>query len=88
MEFDWDAANRRHIARHGVSPLAAAEALLIKPLEADVQQHEGESPALCFGRTKAGRLLTVLYTERRGKRRVITAYDMTKKQQQLYFEGK
>jgi uncharacterized DUF497 family protein len=43
---------------------------------------------LCFGRTGSGRLLTVLYAERRGKIRVVTAYEMTKEQQQLYFEGK
>jgi uncharacterized DUF497 family protein len=33
-------------------------------------------------------MLTILYTERRGKIRVITAYDMTKEQRRLYFEGK
>jgi hypothetical protein len=33
-------------------------------------------------------MLTILYTERRGKIGVITAYDMTKEQQRLYFEGK
>jgi uncharacterized DUF497 family protein len=43
---------------------------------------------VCFGRAKAGRLLTVLYTERRGEIRVVTAYEMTKEQQRLYFEGK
>ena len=41
---------------------------------------------LCFGRTRAGRLLTILYAERRGKIRVVTAYDMTKAQPRLYFE--
>ena len=41
-----------------------------------------------FGRTKSGRLLTILYTERRGRIRVVTAYEMTKPHQQLYFEGK
>ena len=33
-------------------------------------------------------LLTILYTERHGKIRVVTAYEMTKPQQQMYFEGK
>ena len=41
---------------------------------------------LCFGRTKSGRLLTVLYAERGGKVRVVTAYEMTKPQQHLYFQ--
>jgi hypothetical protein len=88
MEFDWDADNLQHIARHGIHPREAEEAVLIEPLEADVQPHEGEERVLCFGRTKSGRLLTILYTERRGKIRVVTAYEMTKPQQQMYFEGK
>ena len=88
MEFEWDDANQNHIARHNVTPEEAEEAVLIEPLEVDIQQEEKEDRVLCFGRTKPGRLLTVLYTERHGKIRVITAYDMTKEQQQLYFEGK
>jgi uncharacterized DUF497 family protein len=88
VEFDWDVGNLQHIARHGVSPKEAEEAVLIEPLEADVQPHEGEERVLCFGRTKSVRLLTILHTERRGKIRVVTAYEMTKLQQRLYFEGK
>ena len=61
---------------------------MIEPLEAAVQRHENEERVLCFGRTKAGRFLTVLYTERRGKIRVVTAYEMSNEQQRLYFEGK
>ncbi len=52
------------------------------------KRHDSEERVLCFGRTKSGRLLTILYTERRGKIRVVTAYEMTKAQQQMYFEGK
>lgn len=88
MEFEWDAANRTHIARHAITPEEAEEAVVIEPLEAAVQQHEGEEPVLCFGRIKAGRLLTILYTGRRGKVRVVTAYEMTNAQQRLYFEEK
>ena len=88
MEFEWDAANRKHIARHDVTPDEVEEAIVIEPLEASVQQHESEERILCFGRTKAGRLLTILYTERSGTIRVVSAYDMNKEQQQLYFEGK
>ena len=66
----------------------AEEAARIEPLEADVQRHESEERVLCFGRTKSGRLLTVLHTERNDKIRVVTAYGMTGEQQRLYFEGK
>ena len=62
MEFEWGAGNRKHIARHSITPEEAEEAAAIEPLEAAVQQHEREERMLCFGRTKAGRLLTILYT--------------------------
>ena len=88
MEFDWDTENLAHIARHGITPKEAEEAVLIEPLDTDVQQHEGEERVLCFGRTQSGRLLTVLYTDRRGRTRVDTAYKMTRAQQRLYFERK
>jgi uncharacterized DUF497 family protein len=60
VTFDWDAANIQHLARHGVTPKEAEEAVL---------------------------MLTVLYTERRGHVRVVTAYPMSRPQQKLYFEG-
>ena len=88
MEFDWDSGNRKHIARHAITPEEAEEAVVIEPLEAAVQRHQNEERVLCLGRTKSGRLLTILYAERRGKIRVVTAYEMTKEQQRLYFEGK
>ena len=88
MEFDWDSGNVQHIARHGIAQEEAEEAVRIEPLEVDFQPHGIEQRILCFGRTQSGRLLTVLYTERRGKIRVVTAYDMTKQQQRMYFEGK
>ncbi len=78
MLFDWDAGNVSHIARHSVTPNEAEDAILIEPLEMDM---------LCFGRTRSGRLLTVLYTMRRNKVRVVTAYDMSKNQMVVYLKG-
>jgi uncharacterized DUF497 family protein len=88
MEFEWDAANRKHIAHHAITPEEAEEAAVIEPLEAAFQQRKNEERVLCLGRTRSGRLLTILYAERRGKIRVVTAYEMTKEQKRLYFEGK
>ena len=42
MEFEWDAANRTHFARHAITPEEAEEAVVIEPLGAAVQQHDGE----------------------------------------------
>ena len=86
MTFDWDAANIQHLARHGVAPEEAEQAVLIDPLVAGVQSHETEDRILCFGRTASGRLLTVLYTERRGRIRVVTAHPMHQKQREIYRE--
>jgi len=83
--FDWDAENLSHIARHGITREEAEEAVLIEPLDADVQQHEGGERVLCFGRTQSDRLLTVLYTHRRGRTRAVTTHEMTRAQQRLYF---
>jgi hypothetical protein len=87
VTFDWDAANTKHLARHGITPKEAEQAVLIDPLVADVQYYETEDRILCFGRAASGRLLSVLYTERRGRIRVVTAYPMSALQQKLYFEG-
>ena len=67
MEFDWNAANAGHIARHGITPQEAEEAVRIEPLDADVQQHDDEARVLCFGRTKSGRLLAVIYHRAAGQ---------------------
>ena len=85
MEFDWDRANTRHIARHKITPREAEQVLRTDSLVVQFQDHSGEERVLCFGRTGTGRLLTVLYVERRGKTRVITAYPMTRDQQEVYF---
>ena len=41
-----------------------------------------------LGARKRAGCLRIVYTERRDKIRVVTAYEMTKEQQRLYFEGK
>jgi len=52
------------------------------------QEHSDEERFLCFGRTNAGRFLTVIYTERQGKIRVVTCYLMTRAQQRMYLTGR
>jgi hypothetical protein len=49
VRFEWNADNRRHIARHGITPEEAEEAVEIEPLEADVQQHEAKSGSSVLG---------------------------------------
>jgi len=78
--FDWDDANKAHIARHGVTPEDVEQAFANHPLlMIAAQRRRGEERVLCAGLTDAGRALQFVYTLRRGKVRVITAHTAKKK---------
>ena len=87
MLLDWDEANLAHVARHGVRPEEAEQVLRTRPLVAEVQYRSGERRVLCYGRTEKQRLLTVVFTERHGKTRVVTAFPMKRKLREAY-EGR
>ena len=87
MQFEWDprkaAAN---VARHGV---VFAEALTVfgDPLEAtipDPDHSTGERRFLSTGRSVAGRLLVVAYTERQRRVRLISARPATARERKAY----
>jgi len=65
MQFDWDAANIDHLARHGVTPMEAEESI-VDPLaqEAGLSVVDNEVRYRQIGATMAGRLLIVAYTMR------------------------
>jgi len=85
VEFDWDSQNVKHIARHGVTPEEAAQVLRNDPLVVQFQDHPAEERVLCLGETDRGRLLAVVYAEQGRAIRVVTAYPMTRWQQEIYF---
>ena len=70
--FDWDDANRSHIARHDVAPedceAAMADSVLTVPGLA------GDEPRWKTTGLAKGRRLEVVWTLRRGRYRVVTAY--------------
>lgn len=84
-EFDWDSQNRKHVARHLVTPEEAAQVLRNDPLVVQFQDHAAEERVLCLGQTNRGRLLAVVYTERGPAIRVVTTYPMTPRQEEFYF---
>jgi uncharacterized DUF497 family protein len=43
IEFDWDEANLRHVARHGVTPEEAEEVVANDPLELEPQVVGGDT---------------------------------------------
>jgi uncharacterized DUF497 family protein len=70
LEFEWDEANKGHIARHGVAPMEAEEALLRDTLDIEMQfanASDGEERLLHLGETAKGRILQIVTTWRGGQ---------------------
>ena len=78
--FHWDAANRKHLARHGVKPQEAEQAILDPHMiVVDVEHVGGEERSRVVGMTRKGRVLTSAFTFRGDAIRPIT---------KSYFEAK
>jgi uncharacterized protein len=89
LNFDWDAANLDHIARHDVTQEEAEQAILGDPLDAELQSADGsggEERLLQLGETAKGRILQLLTTWRSGRVRVISAsaWDAPKQLKMFY----
>jgi uncharacterized DUF497 family protein len=73
--FDWDDANRAHIARHRVSTTEAEEVLQNDPEDLEEQAVSGENRYKQVGETNTGRILIVIATLRFNTIRVVTAWE-------------
>ena len=82
--FEWDDANRSHIARHGVSPEEFEQGMNNDPAPVAEYQIMGEQRAHVVGITGRGRLLELVYTVRSGRIRAVTAYPLRKNKRGLY----
>ncbi len=87
MQFEWDprkaAANAK---RHGVG-FAEAQTVFGDPLESTIPDPDhsvGEHRFLSVGRSDAGRVLVVSYTERGGRVRIISARPATARERRAY----
>ncbi len=89
MDFDWDSHNINKIRKkHNVQFPEAEEVffdinLTILP---DPTHSIAEERYLALGKTKTGRQLFVVFTERAGKIRIISVRDMGKKERSKYNE--
>jgi uncharacterized DUF497 family protein len=77
--FDWDDANHVHIARHGVAPAEAEQIVLGASLPLESNERSGEIRHTELGETTEGRLLLVVWTWRRRRIRVVTAFPANRK---------
>jgi uncharacterized DUF497 family protein len=87
LVFDWDEANRDHLAQHHVKPEEAEQALLGDPLDIEMQLAErgnDEERLLQIGETAKGRILQLLTTWRAGRVRVISSWDAPRQLKTYY----
>lgn len=84
--FDWDQKNDGHIAKHGVAIFEVEEAILFdKPF----YQRSREGKYVAYATTEEGRFLFIVFVIKgRGRIRVITARDMSKKEKRYYKKRK
>ncbi len=86
MRFDYDPAKAAaNLSKHQVS-FADAEGVLQDPLALTVEDRgaAGERRFVAIGQGTAGELLVVVYTERNGEYRLISARRPTRKEREQY----
>lgn len=74
IEFDWDDANTKHLAAHGIMPAEFEQVMNNDPLDMDFDMIDDEERYRSVGITSGGRFLLVVWTLRRGKARADTAF--------------
>ncbi len=84
--FDWDRNNLRKIKAHRLEVAEVAQALSRDPVLVYEQTSNDEARYVYYGETERNRLVAIVLTERNGKIRVITAYDLDAGQKRDYWK--
>ena len=83
--FQWDDGNAsKNWTRHQVSQTEAEQVFLNRPLVVVGAPFRSEPRQFAFGRTDAGRLLTVVFTVRDSRLRVISVRPMSRRERRGY----
>jgi len=84
--FEWDKGNSaKNEVKHGVTDRECEEILFIKPLVVAGSPKGGrEIRYVALGRTHGSRLLTVVFTVRDNRIRVISARPMSRNERRVY----
>lgn len=87
--FEWDEGNsEKNFAKHSVSNKEVEEAFDEKQqfLFEDTKHSQKETRYMLWAMTKAQRKLSIIFTMRKDKVRIISARDMSKKERRAYEE--
>jgi uncharacterized DUF497 family protein len=87
LKFDWNDANRSHIALHGVSVKEAEQVLLGEPIDVEITYDDEDGDRFQqIGETKAGRILLIVTVWRGDLLRVVTAWDAPRAFKEFFLE--
>jgi uncharacterized protein len=85
--FEWDSEKEQaNIAKHGVD-FDEAASVFADPLaewSMDERAYSGEERFIALGRSSSGRLILVVFTERKGCVRIISARRPTRRETKAY----
>lgn len=90
LRFDWDESNKyKNWERHRVDFRECEEIFFNKPLKIfyDYKHSQKEDRFTAFGITNKGRKLTVIFTIRKNKIRIISARGQSRKEKKNYEEN-
>jgi uncharacterized DUF497 family protein len=84
-EFEWDAANLRHLARHRITREEFEEAMAHDPIVVHFRDESGEKRWYALGATEHLRVLFLVLTYRGDRIRPITGWDAGKELREAYY---
>lgn len=86
--FEWDKGNLEHIRKHNVGYKECEKVFFNKPfiLNKDESHSQTEKRFRVYGQTNKKRLLTMIFTLRINKIRVISARDQNKKERKEFLK--
>ena len=87
QQFERDEGNVGHLARHGILPFEAEDAILDPHAIMVEIQTESDERVKAVGVTASGRIIVVVFTLRGEAIRPITAYEAAIRIQQMYLRG-
>ena len=88
MQFEWDdAKSRENVRKHGID-FCDATSIFTGPVFEDLDDREdyGEDRWIAFG-LLGEEVIVVVYTERKGKRRIISARKARPVERRYFFEA-
>ena len=89
VRFEWDEGNiDKSFKKHGVTVEEAENVFYSKPsVLLEDKEHSGlEKRCLVLGKSENGKFLSITFTLRKGKVRIISSRPMSRKERRLYTE--